>query len=111
MSTLLKDLIKENVENRVDLMRIEGILEDLAPQLSQKDQDKLAGLYVELKMLATSLNETPYSVFTQDHWKLMKLVLAGKIAEMRLVLDDMAEDNKEIDFFPLVKAVDLILTY
>ena len=111
MSALLRDLISENVENRVDLMCIEGILEDLAPQLGQKDQDKLAGVYVELKMLATALNETPYSVFTQDHWKLMKMVLAGKIAEMKLVLEDMAEDNKEVDFFPIMKAVDLILTY
>jgi len=39
------------------------------------------------------------------------MVLAGKVAELRLVLEDIAEDNKEIDFFPIMKAVDLILTY
>ncbi len=111
MSTKLKDLIVENVENRVNLMRVEAILEDLAPQLSQADQNKLAGAYVELKTLTTSLNETPYTIFNTQHWKLLEMVLAGKVAEMRLVLEDIAEDNKEIDFFPIMKAVDLILTY
>jgi len=111
MSTKLKDLLSENVENRVSLTRIEAILEDLAPQLSEAEQNKLAGAYVELKTLATALNETPYTIFNHDHWKLLKMVLVGKVAELRLVLEDIAEDNKEIDFFPIMKAVDLILTY
>ena len=111
MSTKLKHLIAENIENRINLMRVEAILENLAPQLSQDDQNKIAGAYVELKMLVTGLNETPYTVFNEEQWKLLKMVLAGKVAEMRLVLEDIAEDNKEIDFFPIMKAVDLILTY
>jgi len=38
MSTKLKDLLSENVENRVSLTRIEAILENLAPQLSEAEQ-------------------------------------------------------------------------
>jgi hypothetical protein len=39
------------------------------------------------------------------------MVLAGKVAELRLVAEDIAEDNKEVDFFPLMKIIDSILTY
>jgi len=109
MSTKLKDLLVENVENRVSLTRIEAILEDLAPQLSEAEQNKLAGAYVELKTLATALNETPYTIFNHDHWKLLKMVLAGKVAEFRLVLEDIAEDNKDVDCWPLATALDTVL--
>ena len=109
MSTKLKHLIAENIENRINLMRVEAILENLAPQLSQDDQNKIAGAYVELKMLVTGLNETPYTVFNEEQWKLLKMVLAGKVAEMRLVLEDIAEDNKDVDVWPLATALDTVL--
>ena len=112
MSTMLKDLLLlEETERRVSLVALESHLADLSAKLSEADQNKLAGALVELQMLATSLNETPYTIFNRDHWKLLKMVLAGKVAELRLVAEGIAEDNKEIDFFPLMKILDSILTY
>jgi hypothetical protein len=35
----------------------------------------------------------------------------GKVAQMKLVVEEIAEDNKEVDCWPLMKALDLILTY
>lgn len=112
MSTKLKDLLlNEETERRVSLVGLESLLPELSQKLSESEQKKIAEVFVELQMLATSLNETPYTIFNHDHWKLLKMVLAGKVAELRLVLEDIAEDNKEVDFFPVMRLVDLILTY
>ena len=112
MSIRMRDLIQEDtsmVSQRVNLMRVEAVLENLAPKLSEKEQKKLAEIYVELKQLAESLNMTPYTVFNHEHWKLLNLVLAGKVAEFKLVAEDIAEENKDVDCWPLAKAIDTIL--
>jgi hypothetical protein len=97
------------VSRRVDLTRVEVVLEDLASKLSEKEQKKLAEIYVELKELAESLNMTPYTIFNHDHWKLLNMILAGKVAEFKLVAEDIAEENKDVDCWPLAKAIDTIL--
>jgi L-rhamnose mutarotase len=110
--TLLKDLLNEvtsQVPRRVQLMRVEAVLENLAPKLKEKDQKKLAEIYVELKTLADSLNMTPYTIFNAEHWKLLEMVLIGKVAEFKLVAEDVAEDNKDIDCWPLATALDTVL--
>ncbi len=111
MSSRLKNLIMEGTTNRVSLDRVNAILEGLAPKLGKKEQEKLASAYVEVKELADSLNMTPYTLFNHEHWKLLNIILMGKVAELKLAADDIAKDNKEIDCWPLVKAIDLILTY
>ena len=108
----LKDLLNEitsQTPRRVELMRVEAILETLAPKLNEKDQKKLAEIYVELKTLVDSLNMTPYTVFNHDHWMLLEVVLKGKVAEFKLVAEDVAEDNKDVDCWPLARAIDTIL--
>lgn len=111
MTIKITELINENTENRVNLMRLDAILEDFAPKLTTKEQEKLADVYVELTELVNSLNTTPYSIFNNRDWKLLNMILMGKVAQMKLVVEDIAEDNKEIDCWPLIKAIDLILTY
>ena len=98
-------------ERRVNLMRVEAVLENLAHHLSEADQKKLAKAFVELDEVTCSLNETPQTIFNPLQWKLMNMVLAGKVAELRLIAEDIAEDNKEVDCWPLINAIDLILTY
>jgi len=110
--TRLKTLLNEvtsQVPRRVQLMRVEAVLEAVAPKLNAKDQTKLAGIYVELKTMAESLNATPYTVFNNEHWKLLEMILRGKVAEFKLIAEDIAEDNKDVDCWPLVKALDTIL--
>ena len=108
----LKDLLNEvtsQVPRRVQLTRVEAVLENLAPKLSEKDQKKLAEIYVELKTLAESLNETPYTIFNNQHWTLLEMILRGKVAEFKLVAEDIAEDNKDVDCWPLATALDTVL--
>ena len=108
----LKDLLSEvtsQAPRRVELMRLEAILENLAPKLSEAEQKKVAEVYLDLKLMAESLNMTPYTVFNNQHWSLLEMVLRGKIAEFKLIAEDIAEDNKEVDCWPLVKALDTVL--
>jgi len=109
MIKLTNLLMESTTERRVNLMRVEAVLENLAHHISEKDQQKLAKVFVELHEIACSLNETPQTIFNHVQWKLLNMVLAGKIAEMRLVVEDIAEDNKDVDCWPLVKALDTIL--
>ena len=107
----MKNLIKENTENRVNLMRLDAILEKLAPQLSTSEQEKLADVYIDLKEIANALNVTPQTIFNNADWKLLNMILMGKVAQMKLVVNEIAEDNKEVDCWPLMKALDLVLVY
>lgn len=110
--TLLKDLLSEvtsQVPRRVQLMRVEAVLENIAPQLKEADQKKLAEIYVELKQLAEMLNETPYTIFNANQWGLLEMVLKGKVAEFKLLAEDIAEDNKDVDVWPLATALDTVL--
>lgn len=110
--TRLKDLLVEGTaERRVNLMRVEGVLENLAHHLSQKEQDKLAKCFVELHEIVEMLNQTPQTIFNTEQWKLLNMVLAGKVAELRLIAEDISEDNKDVDCWPLMKAIDTILIY
>ena len=108
----LKDLLNEvtsQVPRRVQLMRVEAVLENIAPQLKEADQKKLAEIYVELKQLAEMLNETPYTIFNANQWGLLEMVLKGKVAEFKLLAEDIAEDNKDVDCWPLANALDTVL--
>jgi L-rhamnose mutarotase len=108
----LKDLLNEvtsQVPRRIQLMRVEAVLANIAPQLKEADQKKLAEVYVELKTLAESLNETPYTIFNSDHWNLLEMILRGKVAEFKLIAEDIAEDNKDVDCWPLATALDTVL--
>jgi len=108
----LKDLLNEvtnQVPRRVQLMRVEAVLENIAPKLKEADQKKLAEVYVELKQLAEMLNETPYTIFNAQQWGLLELVLKGKVAEFKLLAEDIAEDNKDVDVWPLATALDTVL--
>jgi hypothetical protein len=109
MIKLTNLLVEGTAERRVNLMRVEAVLENLAHHISEKDQQKLAKAFVELHEIACSLNETPQTIFNPIQWKLLNMVLAGKVAEMRLIAEDIAEDNKDVDCWPLVKALDTIL--
>lgn len=111
MSSKLTDLITEGTTNRVSLHRLDAILATLAEKLEKKEQEKLASAYIEVKELADTLNTTPYTIFNHEHWKLLNMMLTGRVAELKLVVEDIAKDNKEIDCWPVMKAIDLILTY
>mgnify|MGYP003644787420 CR=1 FL=1 len=111
MSTRLRDLLNEEVTRRVTLTRVDAILEDFAPQLKEKDQEKLAEVYVELQALVEMLNMTPLTIFNKDQWRLLEMVLVGKVAEFKLVLEDIKEDYETVDCWPLAKAIDGILIY
>jgi hypothetical protein len=117
MSSRLKDILTEgHITNSmwtgtraISLVRVNSLLNEFAPKLEKKEQEKLADAYAQLEILVESLNKTPYSIFNQDQWRLLNLVLMGKVAELQLVVEDIAEKNKDIDYWPLAKAIETIL--
>lgn len=111
MSTLLKNIINETVENRVSLTRVDALIAKIGEELSEADQKKLAEPYVELQLVADMLNQTRYTMENAREWPLLKMILTGKVAELRLTIEDIAEKNKKIDCCPLKDALDLLLTY
>lgn len=109
--TSLKRLITENIENRINTTRLDALMQKLAEELTQKEQDKLAEPYVELIMMIDTLNKTPHTIFNNDQWSLFKLVFVGKVAEVMLVLDEISEKNKKADCAVVKGALELLLTY
>lgn len=108
----LTDMLTEvtsKVPRRVTMTGVETILEKIAPKLSEAEQKKLAGVYLDLKILSESMNVTPYTIFNNEQWKLLEAVLIGKIAEFKLTIHSIAEDNEKVDCWPLIKAIDTIL--
>lgn len=108
--TLLRNIIAESIENKISTAKVDALIEKYADELSKENQEKLAKPYVELLCLVDMLNKTPHTIFNNDQWSLFKLMLSGKIAELMLVLDEMAEKNKKVDHVPLRNALDEMLT-
>lgn len=107
----LTELLSEGTENRVTLMRVETLLGNVAHQFNSKEQEKLADMYISVKDLSESLNQLPYTAFNHNHWQLLKLILRGKVAEMIIAVEDIAEKNKHVDCASLTIALQTILTY
>lgn len=111
MTIKLKDLINEAVENRISLTKVSALLEKASEELSEKEREKLAEPFVELELIVDAFNKTPHTIFNNDQWVLLKIVLMGKVAELRLAIDQVAEKNKKVDCCPLKDAIDLLLIY
>lgn len=110
MTISLRSILKENIENQVSLTRIDALIAKVAEELSEADQKKLAEPYVELQLVADAFNQKPHTIFNNDEWVFLKFILMGKVAELRLVVDTLAEKNKKIDCCPLKDALELLLT-
>jgi hypothetical protein len=108
----LKELLNEitsQVPRRVNLTRVEVVLEQVASKLNESEQKKLADIYLDIKTMSEIFNATPYNIFNHDQWKLLEMVLRGKVAEFKLMVHDITEENKNVDCWPLANAIDTIL--
>jgi hypothetical protein len=107
----IADLLMEGTTTRrVNLVNLEVVLGNLAHHLSTEEQKKLAEAFINLCEVSVVLNETQYTIFNTTQWQLLNMILAGKLAELRLIAEDIAEDNKEVDCWPLIKAIDSVFT-
>ena len=56
MALSLKSILRENVENRINLMRLTALIEKVVGQLSATQSKSLVECFAEVSMMATNLN-------------------------------------------------------
>lgn len=109
----LKDLLNENMaERRINLVRVQTVMEKLYPELNEGQSKKLMELCTEVHMFASQLNMTPY-IRTESslmEWKLLVMALQTKLNELKEEVIKVCE-NKKIDSTTVVKALDSVLEY
>lgn len=108
----LKNLLMENAENRINLIKIQTIMEKLYPELNDTQSKKLMELCTEVHMMASQMNTLPYikSQTSLVEWQLLIAAFKTKVSELREEVIKACEDKK-IDSRPVVKALDEVLTY
>lgn len=106
MSLLLKNLIRENMERRLNLMKVSGIMEKVLPEVSKEQATKLSELFAEASMMATQMNMLPYNKFNLMEWKLSISMVHSKLYELKDEVIKIAEQENRVDLMPLVRAIE-----
>jgi hypothetical protein len=108
----LKDLLVENPENRVNLMKVQAVMEKLYPELTGEQSKKIMELCTEAHLMASQLNMKPV-IRTESslaEWKLLVAAMNAKLAELKEEVVRVCE-QKKIDCRTVVKALDEVLVY
>lgn len=108
----LKSLILENAENRINMMRVQTIMEKVYPLLSEADSKDLMQLCAEVHMMVAHLNTKPY-IRTEEsmmEWKLLLAATTMKLNELKSKVITISESRTELNLVPLMKALDEVLT-
>lgn len=108
----LKDLLLENAENRINLMRVQVVMEKLYPELTSTQSKKLMELCTEVHMMAAQLNTKPVlrTESSLVEWKILVAAVQVKINELKEAVVSICEQQK-IDCTTVVKALDEVLSY
>ena len=109
----LTHLLNESmIERRVNLVRVQTVLEKLYPELNETQTKKIMELCTEAHMVAAQLNTTRY-VRTESslmEWKLLAFALDSKLSELKEEVVKACE-TKKIDSTTVVKALETVLEY
>lgn len=109
----MKDLLNESmVERRVNLMRVQTIMEKLYPELGDSQSKKLMELCTEAHMMASQLNMVPY-IRTESSMVEWSLLVAGFRTKLQELKEEVVKvcGEKKIDPTTVVKALDEVLAY
>ena len=111
MELLLKNLLREAKENRINLMKISTLMEKILPELTDFQSKKVTEMFEEVSLRVSNLNALPYTKFNVLEWQSAIVELYEKIMELREKLAVIAEDNKDLHCTPLIDALDEVLKY
>lgn len=104
----LSKLLLENTENRVNLMKLEAIMEKLTPELSKAQDTKLSTLCTEVHELVESLNKLPYTIYNHSEWQVLQLSLMSKLMEVKSEAEKLIGTGI-VNVVPFIKALDEII--
>lgn len=109
----LTTLLNESMaEHRINLVRVQTIMEKLYPELTDTQSKKLMEICTEVHMMASQLNMTPY-IRTESslvEWSLLVTGFKTKLNELKEEVTKVCEDKK-INPATVVKAIDEVLSY
>lgn len=98
----LKDLIPENKENQISLMKITILMEKTLPELTSAESKKLMELCAEVHKMAEELNKTPYTIYNAESWQ----VLEAQFVEKLMAVKEEAEKHADKAYVkPLLNAL------
>jgi hypothetical protein len=69
MSLLLRDILRENVERRLNLMAIQALVEKVVTEVSTDKTAKLIEMFTVLSVQVSAMNAIPYTVFNIRDWQ------------------------------------------
>ena len=109
----LSNLLKENFlgDTRLSLAKITVILEKLSPELAKEQATTLTELLVELTMMTTQMNAFPYTNSNANDWRLVVACVKAKAAQLCEEICKIAETKKDVNFAPLIKAINEVFEY
>ena len=109
----LTQLLNENMlERRVNLVKVQTVMEKLYPELTDAQSKKLMELCTEVHMMASQLNSTRY-IRTENsvvEWKLLTTLMEAKLQELKAEVIAVCE-QKNINPATVVKAIDDVFIY
>jgi len=98
----LKDLLPENKENQISLMKITILMEKTLPELTSAESKKLMELCAEVHKMAEELNKTPYTIYNAESWQ----VLEAQFVEKLMAVKEEAEKHADKAYVkPLLSAL------
>lgn len=109
----LSNLLKENFlgDTRLSLAKITVTLEKITPELTKEQATTLTEHLADLTMMATQMNAHPYTNANANDWRLVVACVGAKVTQLREEITKIAETKKDVDFAPLIKAVNEVFEY
>lgn len=104
----LQDILLENTENRVNLMKLEALMEKMMPELTKTENTKLTQLCTEVHDMVGKFNMLPYTIHNRDDWTALRIMLMAKLMEVKKEAEKLLESDK-VDVKPFIKALDELL--
>lgn len=103
----MTQLLNENMENRVSLMKVTAIMEKMLPEVTKAQSNKLMELCAEAHNMAGVLNQIPYTIHGTEKWNTLKAAMLLKLVEIRE--EAMKLDPEKINVKPYIVALDEVI--
>jgi hypothetical protein len=104
----LRDVLQENTENRINLMKLEVLMEKMLPALTKTQNTKLTQLCTELHEMVNAFNMLPYTIYNRIEWPVLQITLMTKLMELKTEAEKMVDSNN-VDVKPFIKALDELI--
>jgi hypothetical protein len=104
----LTDLLLETTENRVNLMKLEVLMEKFLPELTKTQNTTLTQLCLDVHTMTGTLNMLPYTIHNATEWKLLHAALMLKLLEVKREAEKLT-NHETINIKPFINALDELI--